>query len=157
MLTNKFTFFALNSCPWECFRLIIIIMVMCCSSTSVTGLNNNEYQISRGKVHAYPFHLCQLKELCTCIWWIIWNWSTLFDSIPITLICLPWCFQNGIEAHCLYYFAGTKSHCRSWQDLWFCEGWFCSWCKFKFLLISYLLSTFILFHLYSLANLVYLV
>jgi hypothetical protein len=52
---------------------------MCCSSTSVTGLNNNEYQISRGKVHDYPFHPCQLKELCACNWWIIWDWLTLFD------------------------------------------------------------------------------
>jgi hypothetical protein len=92
-------------------------------------------------------HLVDYLKLIDFIWFPYFS----------LLICLPWWFQNGIEAHCLYYFAGTKSHCRSWQDLWFCEGWFCSWCKFKFLLSSYLLSTFVLFHLYSFANLVYLV
>jgi len=31
--------------------LQIALMVICYSLTSVTGVNNNEYQLSRGKVH----------------------------------------------------------------------------------------------------------
>ncbi|KAJ6897471.1 hypothetical protein NC651_023365 [Populus alba x Populus x berolinensis] len=108
MLTNKLTFFALNSYPRECFRHIIIFMVMCCSSTSVTGLNNNEYQISRERCMPILF-IYELNRIA------------------------------GVDGTCDFVKVGSVLGV-----------------NFKFLLSYYLLSTFVLFYLYSFANLVYL-
>ena len=41
---------------WIFFLLqeISLILLTLCSDTFITGLNNNEYQITRGKVHDFP-------------------------------------------------------------------------------------------------------
>ena len=72
------------------FMTIVFVWVVHCSSTFITGLNNNEYQISRGTV-SIPH-----SQWNNCILWLTWDefwflmlwWSFIFSNFPM-LIMMP--------------------------------------------------------------------